>query len=77
MQRSAMQGYSCLMSAALQGHEDIVDLLLCDGAAINAHADDVGLFAPCDPPSEYPPEHPPEYPPECPPEYPPEYARVG
>lgn len=41
-----MQGYSCLMSAALQGQVDIVDLLLSEGAAINAQADDVGLFAP-------------------------------
>jgi len=38
------------MSAALQGHMDIVDLLLAKGAAINTQADDVGLFAPCDRP---------------------------
>lgn len=56
-----MQNYSCLMSAALQSHEDIVDLLLSNGAAINAQADDVYLFAPCDPPPEYPPEYPPKY----------------
>lgn len=43
-----MQGYSCLMSAALQGHVDIVDLLLSKGAAVNAQADDVGLLAACD-----------------------------
>lgn len=41
------------MSAALQGHVDIVDLLLSKGAAINAQVDDVGLFAPCDRPPEY------------------------